>query len=335
MASGPASAPVADDDAGLTEAETREIVTPYAFRVHGDLLGLPLARPWRRALAILIDGTLVGLLSLVSPAVLMLAASLFLWNGARKPQVRRRGLLRVLALVGALAGTLGILASSESVRGGVEKTAHVVRVAAYRGDVESGACRDDACARDRLDDLAWLVTHGLMEDDDPALNFDEYLQGLALEPGEREDLWRSYQNHLQVLQPVVRSEDAATPEITPPRRESPNEPSYSVLGWARGVLQDLGLSLGWAALYFSAFTALWKGQTPGKRLLRLRVQMLRGGRISWWDAFSRFGGYGAGFATGLLGFLQLTWDANRQAIQDKIAGTVVIYDKAPREPKSR
>ena len=40
--------------------------------------------------------------------------------------------------------------------------------------------------------------------------------------------------------------------------------------------------------------------------------------------FGRYGGYGAGFATGLLGFLQVYWDPNRQAIQDKISATVVI-----------
>jgi hypothetical protein len=42
------------------------------------------------------------------------------------------------------------------------------------------------------------------------------------------------------------------------------------------------------------------------------------------DCFGRYGGYGAGFATGLLGFLQIYWDPNRQAIQDKISATVVI-----------
>lgn len=312
---------------GLTEAETREIVTPYAFRVHGALLGRPLARPWRRAVAICVDGFLVGLLSLVAPAVLLLAASVFLWVGAGKPTVKRRRLLRVLAFFGATIGALGVLASSEGIRSGVEKTAHVVRVAAYRGDVESRVCQDARCARDKLDDLAWLVAHGVVDGSDADSSFDEYLQGLTLEPNEREELRRSFENHLKTLEPTPdRDNPIATDDARPPREiqeDTPNSP----LGWARGVLQDLGLSLGWAALYFSAFTAAWKGQTPGKRLMHIRVQMLGGGRISWWDAFSRYGGYGAGFATGLLGFLQLTWDANRQAIQDKIAGTVVIYEK--------
>lgn len=99
---------------------------------------------------------------------------------------------------------------------------------------------------------------------------------------------------------------------------------YSLISWAKGILNDLGLGFGWAAFYFTVFTAWFDGQTLGKKLLRIRVIQLDGTGLSLWDAFGRYGGYGAGFATGLLGFLQIYWDANRQAIQDKISATVVI-----------
>ena len=50
----------------------------------------------------------------------------------------------------------------------------------------------------------------------------------------------------------------------------------------------------------------------------------------WWLSFERAGGYAAGFATGLLGFAQIFWDPNRQAIHDKVSETIVIQDgKAP------
>lgn len=99
---------------------------------------------------------------------------------------------------------------------------------------------------------------------------------------------------------------------------------YSLLAWAKGMLNDLGLGFGWSAFYFTVFTAWFDGQTLGKKLFRIRVVQLDGTRLSLWDSFGRYGGYGAGFATGLLGFLQICWDANRQAIQDKISATVVI-----------
>ena len=45
--------------APLTRKETREIVTPYAFMVSDDLLGVPLASPMRRAVAMGIDSIII------------------------------------------------------------------------------------------------------------------------------------------------------------------------------------------------------------------------------------------------------------------------------------
>jgi hypothetical protein len=101
----------------------------------------------------------------------------------------------------------------------------------------------------------------------------------------------------------------------------------SIIGFFKGVINDLGLGFGWLGLYFTAIPVFWQGRTPGKRLMGIRAVRLTGERIGWWDSFSRFGGYAAGLATGLLGFLQILWDANRQGIQDQIAGTVVIQER--------
>lgn len=93
-----------------------------------------------------------------------------------------------------------------------------------------------------------------------------------------------------------------------------------------GTLDDLGLGLGWLGVYFTAFLTLWRGRTPGKRLLGIRVVRVDGEPLTTWDAFSRFGGYAASVLTGLLGFAQLLWHPNRQALHDRIAGTVVIRE---------
>lgn len=97
------------------------------------------------------------------------------------------------------------------------------------------------------------------------------------------------------------------------------------VAWLRRAADDLGLGFGWSGLYFTAMLALWRGRTPGKRLLGIRVIRLNGKPIGWWPAFERFAGYAAGFATGLLGF-QILWDRNRQAIHDKITETAVVRD---------
>ena len=78
------------------------------------------------------------------------------------------------------------------------------------------------------------------------------------------------------------------------------------------------------SLYFTLFTSLWNGQTPGKKVTGIKVLQLDGTPLSIIDSFGRYGGYAAGLATGFLGFLQVYWDPNRQAIHDKISATVVI-----------
>jgi hypothetical protein len=111
------------------------------------------------------------------------------------------------------------------------------------------------------------------------------------------------------------------------REASQHEEARGLVARASTLIQDdLGLGLGWMGLYFTATVALWQGRTPGKRLFHIRVVRLNGKPIGWWAAFERFGGYAAGVATGLLGFAQIFWDKNRQAIHDKIAETAVVRD---------
>ena len=95
-----------------------------------------------------------------------------------------------------------------------------------------------------------------------------------------------------------------------------------------GAADDLGVGFGWSAVYFTAFLALWRGQTPGKRVAKVRVLRLDGKPMGWWLSFERFGGYAASFSVGLLGFVQILWDRNRQGLHDKACETVVVLDSA-------
>lgn len=106
------------------------------------------------------------------------------------------------------------------------------------------------------------------------------------------------------------------------------EEGGGIFAWLRGLVDELGFGFGWASLYMTVVLSWWKGQTVGKKLMGIRVVRLDGEPINWWTAFERAGGYAAGFATGLLGFAQVWWDANRQAIHDRIVGTVVVVDGA-------
>jgi hypothetical protein len=93
--------------------------------------------------------------------------------------------------------------------------------------------------------------------------------------------------------------------------------------WSR-LWDDLASGLGWGIVYFSLLPAWWGGQTVGKKLFGLRVVELTGKPMTVMRSLKRYGGYAAGMATGGLGFAQVLWDVNRQALQDKAAHTVVI-----------
>lgn len=104
----------------------------------------------------------------------------------------------------------------------------------------------------------------------------------------------------------------------------------TLLDQAKATLDDFGASFGWGIVYFSLVPALWRGQTLGKRLLRLRIVELTGKPITPLRGFKRYGGYAAGMATGGLGFLQMLWEPNRQGLQDKAAHTVVLDERVAR-----
>ncbi len=124
----------------------------------------------------------------------------------------------------------------------------------------------------------------------------------------------------------VATLEAELAEAKKPKRF---HPQAELRRWLRG----LGVGFGWAVVYFSLLPAWWNGQTLGKRLFSLRVVELTGKPMTVLRCLKRYGGYAAGMATGLLGFAQVFWDSNRQAIQDKTAHTVVIDLRAVGSPE--
>jgi len=89
------------------------------------------------------------------------------------------------------------------------------------------------------------------------------------------------------------------------------------------ALYTLVLSVLWS-MYFVWFTATC-GQTPGKRIMGLRVVNEDGTPVDWSTAANRFFiGYSISILPLGLGFYWALVDKNNQAWHDKIAGTLVI-----------
>ncbi|MEJ7623647.1 MAG: RDD family protein [Pyrinomonadaceae bacterium] len=92
------------------------------------------------------------------------------------------------------------------------------------------------------------------------------------------------------------------------------------------------------ALYFVAFEWLWNGQTPGKRILKLRVIREDGRPISLWEALTRNllricdavpGFVLPVYSVGLI----VIFSSNRdQRVGDIFAGTVVIRERTDEAP---
>ena len=91
--------------------------------------------------------------------------------------------------------------------------------------------------------------------------------------------------------------------------------------------------------YFIFFEWLWNGQTPGKRLLKLRVIREDGRPITLWEAVARnllrvFDTF-PGFVLPIysIGLITIFMSRRDQRIGDMFAGTVVIRERSDEAPK--
>jgi uncharacterized RDD family membrane protein YckC len=66
------------------------------------------------------------------------------------------------------------------------------------------------------------------------------------------------------------------------------------------------------------------GQTPGKRLLRLKIIRVNGEAVGFGLAFVRWLAQGINFLLLGVGFLMIAFTRNKQGLHDKIAGTFVV-----------
>lgn len=313
-------------DLHLTNEECREIITPYAFKINKSLLGLKLASANRRGVAMLIDVFFIFVAAKLSAALISVVAALAFYRGMNdkylpqtKTWIRKflkfsAAIILFVASMALLSETLDYFESSEDL---ITVSSDVTLTKQQQKEIEDylEATKTDecelSCQQTALDELKAnntdIANDGF---------FDNELTGKTDPKIARAVIWGIYESY--------KSEQEKQQQTKDNPATSPLQTNHSVVEWIKVVITDLGLGFGWAAVYFTLFTLLWRGQTPGKKMMGIRVIALSGEYLNAWDSFGRYGGYGAGFATGLLGFMQIYWDPNRQAIQDKISATVVI-----------
>lgn len=390
----------------LSEEETRQVLTPIAFKIDHSLFGVRLAEPWRRLVALLIDLLLVAILSGGPGELLAIVIAVTIFRVGSKKRAeqlgkvkgnKRRAILRFIAAFIVFVVLLNILPKAineaENALGDgsneppivnvvdeevgltqtIELSALAIGVAKL---LDKSDCVDVECAYQELAPFIDGIADIKVNKDVHQTTIEKMVENTKLETNEQMLLQERLISDYQEYSSISATETAEIPTPNLPNanvksaefytdkysnvgsqnadekfnyneiglskkqievldkldKEQSYKPTYSMVKLVRGIIDDLGLGFGWAAFYFTVFTALWQGQTPGKKLLRIKVLQLDGTPLSMWDSFGRYGGYGAGIATGMLGFIQVFWDANRQMIHDQISATVVINaDENPEE----
>ncbi len=75
---------------------------------------------------------------------------------------------------------------------------------------------------------------------------------------------------------------------------------------------------------YSVFFVGWRGQTPGKMALKLKIIQTSGEEMTYGRAFLRWIGYSISGLTLGIGYLMVAFTKQKQGLHDKIAGTYVI-----------
>jgi uncharacterized RDD family membrane protein YckC len=86
---------------------------------------------------------------------------------------------------------------------------------------------------------------------------------------------------------------------------------------------------GWALTVGTYFVLFWTvaGQTPGMRFMALRVVDRAASPPSFWRSLVRLAGLVLAIVPFFAGFLPVLFDERRRALQDFLAGTVVVYER--------
>ncbi|HBS43105.1 MAG TPA: hypothetical protein DEA26_10520 [Oceanospirillales bacterium] len=344
----PEQTPPPGRDKDSREKDSRDIVTAYAFEVDKQLLGKPIARPWRRAVAQGIDLLFIAILSQLPSLLLALLTSFAFLRASRRNNHNIQSTLarRLLKFAGTVLLFITTVIIVEAIRDDEPSgdTENPVAQAVVYGlhTVARNQCSGDfECLSGVADGSGEAFAEAGVRRDDAEDHFNDFSDEPTLSDEQQAVLLTRYMaafDQAAALQAATPDTPSVFLSNTPPDSADTSsaaaqpgcncaDSTYLTLKWLQELIAGLGQGIGWAALYHSVFIAWFRGRTPGKKLLRIRVVKLDGSDFSLWDSFGRYGGYGAGFATGLLGFVQVFWDANRQAIQDKIAETVVIYEK--------
>lgn len=351
--------------------DPKQIVTPDAFQVDSELLGTPLATPKRRFAAILVDLLIASVFSLLGMFFLAVGLGILCFklaydkathneDGKMKRDLKNGSRFAFAAGGAALLFFIayGAINDPSSETQSENKTSVSNAIVNYKLQELADEAKEADYGESTPD--KWEAIAAELEKD-----ILTSMMTATSKPAEDHPVPENAPELLHQYEIAIEASDSATVDSLQPliatfaaadkiaELEAQNEQyietivglqnrneelksiaeNPGIIRILKTAANDLGLAFGWIGLYFIVGLVWGKGQTPGKKLFSLKVIRLNGERITYWKALERFGGYAAGLATGLVGFFQVYWDANRQAIQDKIAETAVVDQRDKRRKK--
>lgn len=108
--------------------------------------------------------------------------------------------------------------------------------------------------------------------------------------------------------------------------------SSTGLKWFEAVIILINFALVWG--YFSLFEGLWHGQTPGKRLLKVRVMKDSGRAATLFEAMARNLLRVVDLLPGfyLAGVITMLTNKSQKRLGDLVAGTIVVHERTDEQP---
>lgn len=79
-------------------------------------------------------------------------------------------------------------------------------------------------------------------------------------------------------------------------------------------------------VYVIGFWVYWNGQTPGKKVMKIKIIREDGKKFDIMTGVLRYVGYIISSIALFLGYFWVIWDPKKQGWHDKIAGTVVVKE---------
>jgi uncharacterized RDD family membrane protein YckC len=115
-------------------------------------------------------------------------------------------------------------------------------------------------------------------------------------------------------------------------RSSTAHTSDTAAKWGSAIFIFLNFLAFWG--YFSLFETFWKGQTPGKRLMKLRVIKDSGRSITLFEALARnlIRVIDAVPSFYLVGIIAMLCNKQHQRLGDLVAGTIVVHERVDEQP---